>query len=210
VGGREEKVVTVSGTAGEDYRVPRRIVTGHDADGRSVVVSDGDVPQYRILEREGAAFFEVWSTEEMPVPIDPAEASEPTERALRVPPEPHGTKVRINEFQPGHVLADGRQTPMHRTQTVDYGIVLDGEMVLMLDGGGEVQLGPGDVVVQRGTGHAWANRSDRVARMAFILVDGRFTPDLLDRLPDGAVERLMNAEPDARPHRPPTRGAPSP
>lgn len=182
----------------EHYRVPRRIVTGHDAAGRSVVLSDGEVPQHRILEREGAAFFEVWSTDEMPAKIDSVEASEPTQRTLRVPPEPGGTKIRINEFQPGHVLADGRQTPMHRTQTVDYGIVLDGEMVLMLDDGIEVQLHPGDVVIQRGTDHAWANHSDRVARMAFILVDGRFTPELLQQLPEGAVERLMDAAPDAQ------------
>jgi quercetin dioxygenase-like cupin family protein len=177
------------------YRVPRRVVTGHDADGRSVVLSDGEVPQYRILEQEGAGFFEIWSTDEMPAPIASSEASEPTERTLRVPPESGGTKIRINEFLPGHVLPDGRQTPMHRTETIDYGIVLDGEMVLMLDDGVEVELRAGDVVIQRGTDHSWANRSAEPARMAFILVDGRFTGELLNRLPEDIAQGLMNAGP---------------
>lgn len=180
----------------EHYRAPRRIVTGHDAGGRSVVLSDGEVAPRRILEQEGAAFFEIWSTDATPAPIAPAHAFEPAQGPLRVAPDPGGTKLRINEFQPGHVLADGRQTPMHRTESVDYGIVLDGEMVLILDDGVEVQLGPGDVVVQRGTDHAWANRSDTVARMAFVLIDGRFTEELLARLPADIAQRLMNAGPD--------------
>jgi uncharacterized cupin superfamily protein len=66
---------------------------------------------------------------------------------------------------------------MHRTESVDYGIVLEGEMVLVLTDS-EVALRAGDIVVQRGTDHAWANRSDRPARMAFVLVDGRFTDEL--------------------------------
>ena len=66
---------------------------------------------------------------------------------------------------------------MHRTETVDYALVLEGEIYLVLDDS-EVLLKAGDVVVQRGTDHAWANRSDKVARMAFILVDGKFTPEL--------------------------------
>ncbi|HVW17832.1 MAG TPA: cupin domain-containing protein [Solirubrobacteraceae bacterium] len=181
----------------ETWRVPRRVVTGHDADGRSVVLSDGEIPQYRILEQEGAAFFEIWSTDATPAPILPAEPSEPTQRTLRVPPEPGGTKIRINEFQPGHLVpGTTRQTPMHRTETIDYGIVLDGEMVLILDDGAEVELAPGDVVVQRGTDHAWANRSDAVARMAFILIDATFSRELLELLPADAVERLMSHGPD--------------
>ena len=62
---------------------------------------------------------------------------------------------------------------MHRTETLDYGIVLEGEIYLVLDDS-ETLLKPGDVVIQRGTNHAWSNRSDRVCRMAFILLDGRF------------------------------------
>jgi uncharacterized cupin superfamily protein len=71
----------------------------------------------------------------------------------------------------------GKHPMMHRTETVDYGIVLEGEIVLILDDA-EVPLKAGDVVVQRGTDHAWANRSDQPARMAFILLDGAFSPEL--------------------------------
>ena len=71
----------------------------------------------------------------------------------------------------------GAHPLMHRTESVDYGIVLEGELTLVLDGG-ETVLGAGDIVIQRGTSHAWANRSGRMARMAFILVDGAFEPGL--------------------------------
>lgn len=174
--------------------VPRRVVTGHDAHGRSVVLSDGAPPVRRYMPQDGVGFCEIWQTGETPAPISAAEPGEPTERPLRVPPEPHGTKIRVNEFFPGHVGPEGRQSPVHRTETVDYGIVLDGEIVLILDDE-EVTLRPGDVVVQRGTDHAWANRTDRVARVAFVLVGGRFTAGLLGTLPAGARESLMTAGP---------------
>lgn len=67
---------------------------------------------------------------------------------------------------------------MHRTETIDYGVVLEGEVWLVLDDGSETRLGAGDVVVQRGTDHAWDNRSSYVTRMLFVLVDGAFSDDL--------------------------------
>lgn len=66
---------------------------------------------------------------------------------------------------------------MHRTESVDYGIVIEGELTLVLDDS-EVLLKPGSVVIQRGTNHAWANRSGRPCRMLFILVDGCYEPDI--------------------------------
>ena len=66
---------------------------------------------------------------------------------------------------------------MHRTETIDYGIVLEGEIVLIMDEG-ETVVRAGDVVIQRGTNHGWANRSDQICRIAFILIDGAFEPDL--------------------------------
>jgi uncharacterized cupin superfamily protein len=66
---------------------------------------------------------------------------------------------------------DDQHPGMHRTLTVDYAIVLEGEIVAMLDEG-ETVLRAGDILVQRGTSHAWANRSDRVARICFVLIDG--------------------------------------
>jgi mannose-6-phosphate isomerase-like protein (cupin superfamily) len=175
--------------------VPRRIVTGHDRDGVSVVLSDGPVPVSRELPDDGVFFHEVWSTDTAPAPIGPAEPSEPTQRSLRVPPEPLGTKIRVNVFLPGHLDEHGRQSPVHRTESVDYGIVLEGEIVLILDDS-EIELKAGDIVVQRGTDHAWANRSDRIARVAFVLVGGAFTGELEALLPDGAVEGLMRQGPD--------------
>ena len=83
---------------------------------------------------------------------------------------------------------------MHRTASVDYGIVLEGEITLVLDDS-EVTLRAGDIVVQRGTDHAWANRGDSVARVCFVLVDGEFTPELAATLPDGALDRLSRKGP---------------
>jgi quercetin dioxygenase-like cupin family protein len=81
---------------------------------------------------------------------------------------------------------------MHRTESVDYGIVLAGEVHLVLDDGSETRLQPGDVVVQRGTEHAWVNRKDSVAQMAFILIDGKFTEELRWLLPREALEHLFS------------------
>ncbi len=162
--------------------VPRRVVTGHDANGVSVVVSDGIVPVHRFMPQDGVGFYEIWNTDAMPAPVSALEPNEPTQRSLRVPPEPNGTKIRINEFFPGHINELGNQSPVHRTESIDYGIVLEGEIWLVLDDS-DVLLKAGDVVVQRGTDHAWANRSDKVCRVAFILVDGKFTDDLVQLVP---------------------------
>jgi quercetin dioxygenase-like cupin family protein len=140
-----------------------------------VFVSDGPVPAAATTP-SGSLFYELWATEATPAPID-AEQDDPAAGPLAVAPAPNGTKVRINELPPG------AGSPMHRTQTVDYGIVLDGEVVLVLDDS-ETVLRAGDVVVQRGTNHRWENRSGATARVAFILVDGAFTPALRGTLGD--------------------------
>jgi quercetin dioxygenase-like cupin family protein len=149
--------------------VPRRIVTGHDASGKSVVLSDGPTP--RTLDIGTAAFHEVWITDRTPTPI-PAEEPEPTERPVRVPPPANGVMVRYTEQGPGAA------SPMHRTETLDVGVVLEGETWLLLDDGSETRVGPGDAVVQRGTMHAWENRSDRPVRMVFVLIDGTIADDV--------------------------------
>ena len=158
---------------------PRRVVTGHTDEGVSVFVEDGRPPVIRTAP-DSARFVEIWNTAAMPAPIDATEP-DPTRVSLSVPPEPNGTKIRINEFPPGCV------SPTHRTESVDYGIVLDGEVVLILDDS-ETVLRAGDVVVQRGTDHRWENRSGEWARMAFILVDGVFTTELRESL--GKVDLL--------------------
>jgi quercetin dioxygenase-like cupin family protein len=149
--------------------VPRRIVTGHDASGKSVVLSDSPTP--KTLDIGTAVFHEIWITDAMPVPIA-AEEPETTDRPVRVPPPANGVMVRFTEQAPG------AESPMHRTETLDVGIVLEGETWLLLDDGSETRVGPGDAVVQRGTMHAWANRSDRSVRMVFVLIDGRIADEL--------------------------------
>ena len=149
--------------------VPRRIVTGHDADGKSVVLSDA--PNPKSLDIGTAAFHEIWITDRTPAPIAATEA-EPTDRPVRVPPPANGVMVRFTEMAPG------AESPLHRTETVDVGVVLEGETWLLLDDGSETRVGPGDAVVQRGTMHAWANRSDRPVRMLFVLIDGTIADDV--------------------------------
>lgn len=183
------------------FTVPRRVVTGHDDRGVSVVLEDGPVPVRRYLPEDGVGFFEIWQTTSSPAPIRAAEPAEPTEGMLRVPPERQGTKIRINEFRPGYLSPEGRQSPIHRTESIDYGVVLEGEIVLILDDS-EVTLRAGDIAIQRGTDHAWANRSDQVCRVAFILVGAEFTADLLDILPAGTADALMHAGPTDDPARP--------
>jgi quercetin dioxygenase-like cupin family protein len=148
---------------------PRRIVTGHDASGKSVVLSDAPTP--KTLDIGTAAFHEIWITAQTPAQIA-ATKPEPTERPLRTPPPPDGVIVRFTEMAPG------AESPMHRTQTVDVGVVLEGETWLLLDDGSETRMVPGDAVVQRGTNHAWANRSDRPVRMVFVLIDGTISDEL--------------------------------
>jgi mannose-6-phosphate isomerase-like protein (cupin superfamily) len=164
----------------------RRVVTGHDARGKSVVLSDGVPPNVRD-KGTGVDFLEIWNTVGAPASLEAAEP-EPTDGPLNVPPPRMGSKIRLNDFYPGHVRklpprADGRHPMMHRTRSVDYGIVLEGEIYMILDEQ-EVLLRAGDVVVQRGTDHAWENRSDQVCRMAFILIGAEFSPHLRALLPN--------------------------
>ena len=156
----------------------RRVVTGHDAAGKAIVASDSVIAPEKIPH--GDAFFaKLWTTATSPASCDdPADgAQRPSGLTL-----PGGTVLRFVEMQPG-----GR-SPMHRTSSVDYGILLEGEVDLELDGGKRVHLKPGDVVVQRGTIHAWVNDSAEPARVAFILIDatpatvnGRTLPEVSGR-----------------------------
>ena len=183
----------------------RRVVTGHDRGGRAIVLSDGAPPHVtRPPQQPGLAFHEIWNTRACPAPVEAVEP-EPTDRHRDTAPPPRGTVIRIVDIPPEgrdgpafdketaralfekvglganaeHTIP-GRHPLMHRTQSVDYGVVLDGEIVLVLDDE-EVALTAGHVVVQRGTIHAWANRSDRITRMLFVLIDGAFDPELARR-----------------------------
>jgi mannose-6-phosphate isomerase-like protein (cupin superfamily) len=148
----------------------RRIVTGHDTDGKAVVASDERLTA--VSRRIGANITgcEIWSTDRMPV--DNSAAADAAQRAGFVKRYNYvgtgqGTTIRITEWAPGHA----RFT--HRTETVDYAILLSGEIDLELDNVETVHLKPGDVVVQRGTIHTWVNRGSVPAVTAFILIDAK-------------------------------------
>jgi quercetin dioxygenase-like cupin family protein len=163
-------------------RKPRRVVTITDPQQGAVIASDSTPPCY--VSPQGIRRFEVWSTETMPVAID--EGSDPDSRMHTLTPAPNGTAFKIVEFPPevrrastpdeflkaSSALVAGKHPDMHRTNTVDYCIVLDGEITLILDAS-ETVVRKGDVVIQRGTSHAWSNHSDATCRIAFIMVDGR-------------------------------------
>jgi mannose-6-phosphate isomerase-like protein (cupin superfamily) len=150
--------------------VVRRIVTGHDANGKAVVASDERLSA--VSRRIGANITgcEMWSTDRMPV--DNSEEAAAAQRAGFVKRYNYvgtgqGTTFRITEWAPGHA----RFT--HRTETVDYAILLSGEIDLELENDEVVHLKPGDVVIQRGTTHTWVNRGSVPAVTAFILIDAK-------------------------------------
>jgi hypothetical protein len=181
----------------------RRIVTGHDERGRAVILEDAPPSRVaRIGGETGPVFYEVWNTRETPARIDRA-SREPHEEGIQLAPPRNGTRIRVLDIPPedermkdvsaeaarahfaevgaaqasSHKGAGSRHPYMHRTETIDYGIVLEGELTLILDEG-ETVVRAGDIVIQRGTNHGWANRSGRNCRIAFILVDGKFDPEL--------------------------------
>lgn len=169
----------------------RRVVTGHDAQGKSVFVSDGEAPRARSFAHfPGHAVAQVWSADAPPVVphggVDPTAA-----RGSLIPPA-GGNSLLLVDFPPDAVMG-GAADPgaafgelaaalpglietfepdapgMHTTDTVDYAIVLDGEIWLELDNGAVKLVKAGDVVVQNGTRHAWRNRGERVVRVAFMM-----------------------------------------
>jgi naringenin degradation protein FdeH len=178
-----------------EVRAVRRIVTGHDEKGRATVISDAASPHVRVSpQRAGVAYTNLWQTSRMPVPINGA--ADPVSEAMNLEPPANGTNLRIVEFEPesrhpvvdpaaaraafaamggaAHALtlmSDAPHPWMHRTKTVDYAIVLSGEIHLVLDDR-EVLMRAGDVCIQRGTNHAWSNRSNHNCVIAFVLIDG--------------------------------------
>jgi mannose-6-phosphate isomerase-like protein (cupin superfamily) len=184
----------------------RRVVTGHDPSGKAVIVSDGPAPFMHLNPHNpGWSSNDIWRTGECPAMID-AVPEEPTLGPRRQLPEKRGTVLRVNHFPPepaevrtmdsdtsrlafaalGNADAStfgksGRHPMMHRTQTIDYAIVLDGEITMLMDET-EVELHAGDILIQCGTNHAWSNRSNAPCTVAFILVDGIFSDDVQARL----------------------------
>ncbi len=173
----------------------KRIVTGHSSEGKSVFLSEGEPPRKVSLSGLPALeFVEIWATDGVPALSVPM--GDPTLSMTSFVPDSLGTRFRLVRFPPEteivHALTAGNpveimrefaekfpgigdklepQDPaMHTTDTVDYGIVLSGEIWLELDDAAAVHLEPGDCVVQNGTRHGWRNRSTRPCVMAFVLL----------------------------------------
>ncbi len=154
-------------------RPMRRVVTGHNAHGRSIIVMDGPSPHVLELEgMPGLALITLWVTGRAPAAnVGPADAAA---RPVVLEPPARGTIYRGKAFAAmgaDHAMdrSEARHPGMHKTSTVDYALVLDGEIWALMDEG-ETLLKAGDCLVQRGTNHAWSNRTDGPCRVAFILV----------------------------------------
>lgn len=187
----------------------RRIVTGHDTEGNAIIQEDGPPPRAaRVGGEIGPIFYEVWNTRETPARIDRT-GGEPPEDGLQLLPPTNGSRIRVLDIPPddpsfaaltpeqvaahfaevgagaasSHRESGSRHAFMHRTETVDYGIVLEGELTLVMDVG-ETVIRAGDIVVQRGTNHGWANRSGETCRIAFILIDGQYEDGLARTEPE--------------------------
>jgi mannose-6-phosphate isomerase-like protein (cupin superfamily) len=171
----------------------RRVVTGHNAEGKSCFIYDGTPPHVYQRSPGSSIVTELWETRTNPA--DNRGSDDPTLTPFRLPPSKNGSKFRVIHYPPDkerlaalhkeHESAadDGsgraaaldranaaRHPGFHKTNSIDYAIVLSGEIYALMEEG-EVLLKQGDVLVQRGTNHAWSNRSDEPAVLAFVLID---------------------------------------
>jgi quercetin dioxygenase-like cupin family protein len=147
-----------------DYPPVRRVVTGHDAGGTAKVILDRPATNAK-FPAPGVISAMIWCTDRAPADISLGEDIEDMgARILGTAPPPRGSRFAVIDFPPGN------QARMHRTETIDYVIVMEGEIEMDMDDS-TIKLKAGDVMVQRGTNHAWANRGDRRARVAFVLID---------------------------------------
>jgi quercetin dioxygenase-like cupin family protein len=141
----------------------RRVVTGHNSEGRAKVEVD-EIASNVISNRPGASSCVVWSTKGFPVENDGF--ADPTKASFKTTVE-GGTVFRIVRYEPG-------VTPRnHRTDSIDYAVVISGEIEMELDDGITVKLKAGDVLVQRGTIHNWVNRGTEACVVAFVLISAK-------------------------------------
>jgi quercetin dioxygenase-like cupin family protein len=148
------------------YAPIRRVVTGHDKNNKARVLIDGPATN-RKLPGPGAVSTLMWITDSMPCDMPIGENAEDMgARIVGTPPPVNGTRFAVLEIPPGNTPA------MHRTESIDYVIVLAGEVEMDMDDS-TVKLKAGDILIQRGTNHAWANRSNAPAKIAVVLIDAK-------------------------------------
>lgn len=171
----------------------RRVVTGKDAKGKAIAISDGAAQNVVVSKERGTTSTLLWVTDS--TPADVSGDQDAAARKIGVPPPANGTIFRVIEYAPekeikssyeerikltrgmglgpeGPTRDHPRDAGMHRTRTIDYVLVLSGEIDMLMDDS-EVHLKAGDVLVQRATNHAWVNRGDKPCKVAFILVDAK-------------------------------------
>ncbi|KAM0753463.1 cupin domain protein [Meredithblackwellia eburnea MCA 4105] len=140
----------------------RRIVTSHDSEGEAKIWINEEVERKLVLKNDDVTFGLAWVTNQ-----SPADISEEVD-GITLPvgelTNEKGSVVRYVDMPPHHV------SPMHRTTSIDYGFVLFGEIELELSDGSFTVVKPGEIVVQRGTDHAWHNKTDKWARMVYVLL----------------------------------------
>jgi quercetin dioxygenase-like cupin family protein len=193
-------ILNSSGGQNEERNVSiqsRVVVTGRDGDGKSVFVSDELTEPVTLTALPGVEFHQLWGTEDG-VPKVGIGTEAPTHQPFF--PGPGGTRFLFIRFAPSpaadetvvdmdEVLADAaaklpgmiekiepESAGMHTTDTIDYAVCLEGELCLELDDGAEVRLTPGTTIVQRGTRHAWYNRSDKPALVCYVIIGAERTP----------------------------------
>jgi hypothetical protein len=176
----------------------RRIIAGHNEKGESYIQEDRAAPNVTNTGGiEGFPWTELWAVDG--APATNTGAPDAADRPISLQPPVNGNVFRIVDIPPdtlrfgpnvdkapdtsavagGDAYAAGagsRHPGFHKTRTVDYAIVLEGEVVAMMDVG-ETPMGPGDVLIQRGTNHAWSNRTDKACRIAFVLIDAEEIPE---------------------------------
>jgi mannose-6-phosphate isomerase-like protein (cupin superfamily) len=168
----------------------RRVVTTHDESGKAVILLDGPTP-HRNDRGGGTVLQNIWLTDE--TPADMKGKADKMARTVNIPPPNGGSIIRVLDIPPigdvskmelgamqahlppehSHPKARKPRHPMmHRTRTIDYAIILEGEIDMLLDDS-EVHLKAGDILVQQATNHAWVNRSNANCRICFVLIDGK-------------------------------------
>ena len=192
----------------------RRVLTGHDAEGKSILLADGLAPNVKEMSAmPGLALTDLWETKGAPARNEGS--ADNADRPVRLEPPPGGTILRIVEFPPDSAWrgrTDGREgfdsigaghaqdahssdPMMHKTASVDYIIVLKGEIYAIMDKG-ETLLKPGDILVQRGTNHSWSVRGNEPCIIAAVLVSAA---------PLGAKAKAAKRKPAKRPARRPAK-----
>lgn len=168
----------------------RRVATGHNAQGYSVVLSDSQPPHGPpFMGIAGFSVTDLWKSDSIPVDNSAATDANPCAGSIEIAPPVDGVVFRMTQFPPestwrslnDEAAADDgspsastpvRHPHMHQTRTLDLALIVEGEIWAVMEDG-ETRLRAGDVLIQRGTQHAWANRSDAPCVIAFTMIDAR-------------------------------------